>query len=170
MTRFIEGKCAQVPIISGNTSDEFIEDQVSLVETSVKRAFLEAEEKGSSQKFYYYRFDPDMPGWDKPGTFHSSDLWFFFETLGKCWRPFIGRHYDLARQMSDYFVSFVKTQDPNGVGSDGNRLPVWKPYTAEEKAEMLFLGGGAKPHKEGGSRPSKRHRKAMWTPCIRSAC
>ena len=168
MTRFVEGKCAPVPVISGNTSDEFIEDQVSLVETSVKRAFLEAEEKGSSQKFYYYRFDPDMPGWDKPGTFHSSDLWFFFETLGKCWRPFTGRHYDLARQMSDYFVSFVKTQDPNGMGSDGNRLPVWKPYTAEEKAEMLFLGGGAKPHKEGGIRLGDTGRKQAVNPYLPS--
>ena len=42
-----------------------------------------------------------MPGWDNPGTFHSSDLWFWFETLAKCWRPFTGRHYDLARQMCE---------------------------------------------------------------------
>ena len=38
---------------------------------------------------YLYRFNPDIPG-DNAGSFHSSDLWFVFETLAKCWRPFRG--------------------------------------------------------------------------------
>lgn len=58
---------------------------------------------GANAPLYYYNFDPSIPGWDNPGTFHSVDLWFFFETLAKCWRPFTGKHYDLARLMCNYW-------------------------------------------------------------------
>lgn len=63
---------------------------VSGIEYSVKRAFLSRKATGCNQNSYYYRFDADIPGWDNAGTFHSCDLWFFFETLAKCWRPFDG--------------------------------------------------------------------------------
>ena len=36
---------------------------------------------------YYYNFGPTIPG-DDAGAFHSSELWFTFETLMKCWRPY----------------------------------------------------------------------------------
>ena len=74
-------------------------------------------------------FDGDIPGWDHPGTFHSSDLWFVFESLASCWRPFTGRHYDLARQMCSYVSNFIKTGDPNGKDVDGSALPEWKSYS-----------------------------------------
>ena len=88
--------------------------------------------------FYMYEFDPEIPGWDHPGTFHSVDLWFFFETLAKCWRPFTGKHYDLARSMCDYWVNFMRTGDPNGEGSQGDQLPVWPKMDAEAPQRMLF--------------------------------
>ena len=94
---------------------------------------------------YCYSFAPDIPGWDHPGVFHSSDLWFWFETLAKCWRPFVGRHYDLARQMCDYFCNFIRTGDPNGVDRNGDPLPVWNPLTEESPATMRFLPDGAQP-------------------------
>ena len=86
-----------------------------------------------------------MPGWDNPGTFHSSDLWFWFETLAKCWRPFVGRHYDLARQMCDYFCNFIKTGDPNGKDLNGETLPRWERWTEETPCTMRFLADGAQP-------------------------
>ena len=88
---------------------------------------------------------PDIPGDDHPGTFHSVDLWFFFETLAKCTRPYSGRHYDLARQMSSYWINFIKTGDPNGMDSNGEPLPHWDNYTDKNRAEMLFTSDGAKP-------------------------
>jgi len=66
------------------------------------------------------------------------DLWFFFETLAKCWRPFTGKHYDLARQMCDYWCNYIKTGDPNGFDSHGNPLPLWPKLTEENPARMLF--------------------------------
>jgi para-nitrobenzyl esterase len=93
---------------------------------------------GANAPLYYFVFDPEIPGWDNPGTFHSCDLWFWFETLAKCWRPYIGKHYELARQMCDYLANFCRSGDPNGVGSDGQSLPTWQTYSAEEPHGMVF--------------------------------
>ena len=115
---------------------------VSGIELSVKTFFEDRKKQGSSNNYYYYRFNPDIPGWDNPGTFHSVDLWFFFETLGNCWRPFVGRHFDLARQMANYWVNFIKTGDPNGLDKDGTPMPEWAPYEALNCYEMEFDSKG----------------------------
>ena len=105
---------------------------------AVRAASALNEEKGVAQPLYTYTFDAEIPGWDHPGTFHSVDLWFFFETLAKCWRPFTGKHYDLARQMCDYWVNFIRTGDPNGLDSQGKELPLWPALTEESPAWMVF--------------------------------
>ena len=113
------------------------------IECTVKGTLSDIAKSG--RKGYVYCFDPDIPGWDDPGTFHSSDLWFWFETLAKCWRPFVGRHYDLARQMCDYFCNFIKTGNPNGKDLNGETLPKWGAWTEETPCTMTFTGSGAKP-------------------------
>lgn len=180
---FLEGKHVNVPVMAGNTQDEFpnfiqaaskeelaakaeqifgeeaerflqfpeaVKEEkeghyakVSGIECTVKSLFLNKKQAGEKKNYYYYRFAPDIPGWDQPGSFHSVDLWFFFETLAKCWRPFVGRHYDLARQMCNYWANFIKTGDPNGLDADGTPMPKWLPYEAENPCEMLFLEQGA---------------------------
>lgn len=90
------------------------------------------------QSVYHYIFDHDIPG-DDAGSFHGSDLWFMFDSLGNSWRPFAGKHYDLARQVVSYWVNFVKTGDPNGLDYNGNPLPVWEPYTLEHRAAIRFV-------------------------------
>ena len=111
---------------------------VSGIECSVKSLFLDRQENGSSKDCYYYRFDADIPGPDQPGTFHSVDLWFWFETLAKCWRPFTGKHYDVSRQMCNYMTNFIKTGNPNGMDVDGTPLPEWKSYTKEHNSGIVF--------------------------------
>ena len=86
---------------------------------------------------YSYCFDGDMVG-DDAGAFHSSDLWFVFETLAKCWRPFTGKHYDLARQMCNYWANFFKSGNPNGPDNDGTPMPEWKEFTADTPNMMWF--------------------------------
>lgn len=124
---------------------------ISPVEIGTKSAFLSEEKLAEPNNCYYYRFVPDIPGDDHPGTFHSVDLWFFFETLAKCTRPYEGRHYDIARQMCDYWVNFIKTGDPNGFDINGNKLPEWRPYTSGDRAEMEFTPEGAVPCTEDSS-------------------
>ena len=116
---------------------------VSGIECTVKGVLGDIAKAG--KKGYSYIFDPDIPGWDNPGTFHSSDLWFWFETLAKCWRPFTGRHYDLARQMCDYFCNFIKTGNPNGKDLNGEELPKWEPWSDRNPCTMQFTADGAKP-------------------------
>lgn len=101
-------------------------------------ALAARETQGEGMPIYAYQFAMDIPGWDHPGTFHSVDLWFFFETLAKCWRPFTGRHYDLARKMCDYWVNFMRTGNPNGADSIGETLPRWPQFTADNPQRMRF--------------------------------
>ena len=182
---FLLGKAADVPVMAGNTKDEFpvflparskgeLEDaakklfgsraeeflklpeatlldetgyygRVSGLECTIKGVFGKRKERGSRQDYYYYKFGPDIPGWDNPGCFHSVDLWFFFETLAKCWRPFKGKHYDLARQMCNYWTNFIKSGNPNGMDGDGTPMPKWLPYTDKQPCEMQFTTDGAVP-------------------------
>ena len=87
---------------------------------------------------YYYIFGPTIPG-DDAGAFHSSDLWFEFETLMKCWRPFDGHHFDLSRKMCNYWTNFAKTGDPNGLDADGTPMPQWRPFTKEDPQNIQFF-------------------------------
>lgn len=111
---------------------------VSTIEYAARVAGKANTDTGANIPLYYYNFDAHIPGSDNPGTFHSVDLWFFFETLAKCWRPFVGKHYDLARQMCNYWANFIKTGDPNGFDSTGEEMPQWNAYTAEEPLGMVF--------------------------------
>ncbi len=114
--------------------------RISGIECTAKSLFRYRKDDGKD--CYYYCFTPDIPGWDNPGTFHSVDLWFFFETLAKCWRPFVGRHYDLARQMCNYWANFIKTGNPNGEDADGTPMPQWLPYNGAEHCAMKFTADG----------------------------
>lgn len=81
---------------------------------------------------YTYVFDHDLPG-NRDGSFHSSELWYVFGTVPRCWRPMTGVDYDLSRAMVGYWANFAKSKNPNGEG-----LPIWKPYTSEDAENMLF--------------------------------
>lgn len=117
--------------------------KVRSIEYAIRIMGRAAAETGVKAPMYYYNFDPTIPGWDNPGTFHSVDLWFFFETLAKCWRPFTGKHYDLARLMCNYWANFIKNGDPNGRDADGTRMPEWKEFTPENNRAMYFGDGFA---------------------------
>lgn len=101
--------------------------------------FLWQRMKAGYDGNYMYYFNPEIPGWDHPGAFHSSELWFMFETLAKCWRPFTGAHYDLARKMCNYWTNFARTGNPNGLDQDKTEMPEWKSSTPDEPF-ILFLG------------------------------
>jgi len=87
---------------------------------------------------HYYIFGPTIPG-DDAGAFHSSDLWFEFETLMKCWRPFDGHHYDLSRKMCNYWTNFAKYGDPNGNDADGTPMPTWDKFTDDNRQNINFF-------------------------------
>ena len=138
---FEENKINGIPVMAGYTTDEFLFDGIHIVEKSVKESCSKAVASGVSD-LYVYEFGTDIPGEDNPGNFHSVDLWFWFDNVIKCWRPMRGRHFDLARQMSNYLASFVKTHNPNCLDNDGSEMPLWKPYGNEGNL-MKFTSEGA---------------------------
>jgi para-nitrobenzyl esterase len=111
---------------------------VSHLEFSIRILGKAKASTGEQTPMYYWVFNPEIPGWDNPGAFHSVDLWFFFETLAKCWRPFTGKHYDLARNMCNYWANFIRSGDPNGKDADGSDMPLWKPFTEDDPNRMCF--------------------------------
>ena len=111
---------------------------VSSIEYAIRLAGQAHTDSGANTPLYYYNFDAEIPGNDDPGPFHSVDLWFFFETLAKCWRPFVGKHYDLARQMCNYWANFITSGVPNGPDASGELMPKWRAYTAQEPWGVVF--------------------------------
>ena len=159
----LAGKTSDMPMFIGYTKDEFIDKlptsadkndikiradirekggirYFNVVENSVKEVAYAHMSNNRKSPLYVYRFAPPIPGYDDPGDFHSCDLWFFFETIQKCWRPYNGKHYDLSRRMCDYWTNFIKNGDPNGKGYDGNELPEWKKCEnlSQGYQEMIF--------------------------------
>jgi para-nitrobenzyl esterase len=82
----------------------------------------------------------------KRGAYHSADITFTFG-LPHPLLPSAGKTpYDsmLAETMTDYFVSFANTLDPNGAPNSG-RLPRWPVYDAARDS-YLELGPQVAPH------------------------
>ena len=111
---------------------------ISAIEIAIKTYLEKAKENGVKCPTYTYQFDVEIPGWDNPGKFHSVDLWFWFETLAKCWRPFTGKWYDVSRQMCNYLCNFIKNGDPNGNDCDGIPMEKWEPSTADNQKNIVF--------------------------------
>lgn len=71
---------------------------------------------------YQYLFVRKLPG-TKDGAFHSSELWYMFNTLGRSWRPMTSADKKLAGKMTDYWTNFAKYGNPNGQGTE-----TWHPF------------------------------------------
>ena len=96
---------------------------------------------------YVYYFDHDLAPHDPEivggrdeefyGSFHSSELWFMFNSLRdgvegqRLWTE--DDHY-LADTMSSYWANFVKTGDPNGEG-----LPSWEECTSDTDGAFMHF-------------------------------
>ena len=124
-----QGKIHDISYMIGSTGND-IGNGTLLQESGA--LWCENRLKLGRKPSYFYFFDRKLPG-DNAGAFHSSELWYEFETLGRCWRPWEACDWELARVMSGYWANFVKTGDPNG-----ETLPRWEPYTQEQKQPILL--------------------------------
>lgn len=97
------------------------------------RSWAKAHNRMGRKPAYIYYFDRDIPGEDHPGAFHSSELWYIFGTLARCWRPMQVFDYKLSLIMTDYWTNFAKYGEPNGEG-----LPLWPPFTKESPYTMVM--------------------------------
>jgi para-nitrobenzyl esterase len=81
-------------------------------------------EEVTGKPAYVYEFKRKLPG-DDWGAFHSSELWYMFGTLGRCWRPMTEADRKLSEDMVTYWTDFMKTGSPDPEQNN------WKPCGAE---------------------------------------
>jgi para-nitrobenzyl esterase len=85
---------------------------------------------------YSYRFDWQTPVLDgRPMAFHCSELAFVFDNTTRC-QNMTGdgpRARSLAARMSDAWIHFARSGNPNHSG-----IPGWKPFDATTSGTMVF--------------------------------
>jgi para-nitrobenzyl esterase len=109
---------------------------MALEQNRIAGTVLKAQNPGS--KVFVFYFDHPTPGRDREyyGSWHSSDLWYVFNSLRnepgqRAWRP---SDFELAEQASSYWANFVKTGDPNGDG-----LPTWRQSDRSNNGAYLWF-------------------------------
>lgn len=125
------GKIKDIPYMLGTTKDDIMvtpemtkNGEFSGLYQGCIAFSWKLEELGRKPAYVYY-FTRNLPG-DDFGAWHSSELWYMFGTLNRCWRPWEERDWELSGRMLDYWTDFMKTGNPNGTGEE-----VWKPCTKE---------------------------------------
>jgi para-nitrobenzyl esterase len=125
----INGTLADIPYIIGGTIEDMRGNSKPVADFCLAR-------EGKGGKAYAYQFARPLPG-DSAGAFHSSELWFIFHTLDRCWRPFTEGDKALSDYMVDSWTNFSKSGDPNGTNEQ-----IWKPYGKDNLQFMLFATDG----------------------------
>lgn len=125
----LSGEIHDIPYMIGSLGDDIAGKD--LLQQAGER-WCQNQLKLGRTPAYFYFFDRKLPG-DDAGAFHSAELWYVFETLDRCWRPWEPEDRALSRQMAEYWANFAKTGDPNGPG-----LPRWEPYTEDSPAPLVL--------------------------------
>ncbi|MDD4368697.1 MAG: carboxylesterase family protein [Oscillospiraceae bacterium] len=112
------GQIPDLPCLIGSTAQEMGPDTAGLLADSALAWAVNQERLGYLAP-YVYLFSRALPG-DQAGSFHSSELWYEFNTLGRCWRPFTAGDYGLAQAVQAYWAAFIKTGRPDIPGG-----PAW---------------------------------------------
>lgn len=91
----------------------------------------------SDSPVYVYNFNRKVPAtaeYAKFGAFHTAEVPYVMNDLKFLQnRPLEKADYELADMMSDYWVNFIKTGNPNGKG-----LPQWPKYNTADNKVMVF--------------------------------
>lgn len=130
-----EGGMAHIPYLMGATKDDlFIPEGASHREGGFFTAAVSFANACRKQDLpvYLYEFCHDLPG-SSDGAFHSSELWYTFGTLDRCWRPMTDADHALAEKMVTCWTDFMKHGNPNGTGTND-----WKPWTEEHPYVKTF--------------------------------
>ena len=115
------------------------------------RAWARAIGDGTDVYLYFFSHAPpvfrlyvpdrrelDVPGGQRSnGAYHSGDLAYAFGNVGLVGIDWNDRDRELSDQMSQYWVNFAKTGNPNGDG-----LPEWPEYDRETERAIEFGADG----------------------------
>jgi para-nitrobenzyl esterase len=101
---------------------------------AIEQCKRKAEQGGAPVWLYWFTWQtPVLDGW--PHAFHGAELPSVFNNPERCDSITGGgsRAIELARRMSDTWVQFARTGDPNHAG-----LQKWSSYTPERMTTMIF--------------------------------
>jgi para-nitrobenzyl esterase len=87
----------------------------------------------SKAYLYFFSHVPPNPNSKYLGAYHAGEIVYVFNNLNRQNSLLQEADFKLAGMMSDYWVNFATTGDPNGKG-----LPKWGPYDRETEAYMDF--------------------------------
>ena len=120
-----QGKIRNIPYILGSTRDDIMvtpeNREIGSPLYHGINAFGQLQARLGKAPCWLYYFTRALPG-DGFGAWHSCELWYSFDTMERCWRPWEERDFALRDRIMAYWTNFMKTGDPNGV-----RLPEWAP-------------------------------------------
>ncbi|MDR1203827.1 MAG: carboxylesterase family protein [Tannerellaceae bacterium] len=125
----INGNIADVPYMIGFVSGDMRMGDLGSAEAIADFCLNRAD---ADKNVYAYQFARLLPG-DDAGAYHSSELWYIFQTLSRAWRPFTEGDYALSNIMVDAWCNFANYGNPNGKGENN-----WTPYTNDNKQFMIF--------------------------------
>ncbi len=97
----------------------------------------------SEAYLYFFSRVPHRPNRENLGSYHIAEVPYVFSNLDAMDWKLEDTDVQLSRMMSDYWLNFASTGDPNGEG-----LPVWAPYRLEEEPYMHF-GDTVEPGSDG---------------------
>lgn len=122
-----KGLQKNIPYMIGTLSEDIIPELLG----PMAKDWVERERALDYAPSFLYFFSRQLPGDDK-GAWHSADLWYIFNTLDRCWRPFTDWDRQLSHRIVTYISNFAKTGDP---GTADNIK--WPPYNPQD-GTMLF--------------------------------
>lgn len=124
-----DGNIAPVPILIGYNSNDMGPLSGACVDT-----FCQVRDSLGQAPTFAYEFCRDLPGdneenpsGETAGAFHSSELWYMFHTLDRCWRPFTRADYLLSEEMIRAWTDFCKTASPG-----------WPAYKSDNPYKQIF--------------------------------
>ena len=117
-----------IPYMIGCTTGDGVQTAMNIDQFCAARRYYEAQ-----QPVFEYLFKRKLPG-DDAGAFHSSELWYMFGTLDRCWRPFTAADRKLSDEMLDAWTNFCKYGNPCGK----EQTDYWKPFTSEDPFRKVF--------------------------------
>lgn len=133
-----EKKLKRIPYLLGSTKNDIMvtKEELAAGEKGTLyegcAAFSHKMEELWKEPSYVYYFTRQMPG-DEEGAFHSSELWYMFGTVKRCWRSLTEEDVRLSERMLDYWTNFMKNGNPNGDG-----LAEWRACSVEDPFVMEF--------------------------------